>query len=126
MGLFYADSIVVGYTNLEAAKKWWMEAFECKQSKLPDWDCPLPSDIALSLPGSREPTILLNDRAEVERAGFERDNRNMIVFSTDVKKAHKQLSDKGFTPGPIQNSSDTEFFEIRDPEGNVIEICREP
>jgi hypothetical protein len=28
--------------------------------------------------------------------------------------------------GPIQDSGDTQFFEIRDTEGHLFEICEEP
>lgn len=29
-------------------------------------------------------------------------------------------------PGAIQEAGGTQFFEVRDPEGNVVEICEEP
>src|SRR6266581_1196077 len=67
MALFYTDSLAMCYSNLESAKHWWIEVFDCKQVGLPDWDDPLPSDIALSkLAGEDEPTILLCDRREVQ------------------------------------------------------------
>ena len=66
--LLWADSIVLFCSDVEAAKRWWIETFECKQVKLPaEWDDPLPSDAALQLPGNPEPTILLSSRAEARR-----------------------------------------------------------
>jgi len=65
MPRFNADSITLSYSNLEAAKKWWIDAFDCKVAKVPsDWDNRLPSDVALRLPGYDEPTILLCSKAE--------------------------------------------------------------
>jgi hypothetical protein len=82
----------------------------------PDWDDPLLSDVALKLPGDDEPTILLCDRAEVTKAGFDRQNDHPILFSNKLNKAHEHLAGRGSVPGPIQESGGTQFFEIRDPE----------
>jgi hypothetical protein len=52
MPLFYTDLITLTYSDVEAAKRWWVETFDCNAMKAPpDWDCPLPSDVALQLPG---------------------------------------------------------------------------
>jgi hypothetical protein len=65
MGLFSADSLVMCYLNVEVAKRWWIDQFECKQTEVPEeWDDPLSSDVALRLPGYDEPTILLSDQRE--------------------------------------------------------------
>jgi hypothetical protein len=120
------DSVVLFYSNVDSARHWWIQTFECKQAKVPaDWDCPLPSDVALTLAGGDEPTILLCDRAEVVRAGYGRTNDHPILFTNKLKKAHEYLSGKGTSPGSIQDGG-TQFFEIRDVEGNVIEICDVP
>ncbi len=126
--LFQTNSIVLGYTNLEAAKKWWIDTFDCKVTKVPaDWDAQLPSDVALKLPGFDQPTILLCSRAEVERAGFDRPSPVVSdMFCTNLRKAHERLSARGVGPAPIQDGGDMQFFEIRDIEGNVIQICKEP
>jgi len=128
VALFRTDSIILSYSNVEGAKRWWIDAFDCRQVKVPpDWDNPLPSDIALRLPGDAEPTILLNDRAEVQQAGFDRSSPVVpVIFSDKLKKAHEQLSSRGVLAGPIQDNGETQFFEVRDIEGNVIEICKEP
>ena len=71
MALFQTESITLCCSNVEAAKQWWIEAFDCKQAKVPaDWDEHLPSDVALRLPGDAEPVILLIDRAELQQAGL--------------------------------------------------------
>jgi len=128
MPLFYTDSVTLTYSNVEAAKRWWIDVFECKVVKVPaDWDCPLPSDVALQLPGHGAPTILLSAKAEVEQAGFERSSPvASIIFCEKLKKGLEQFTNRGVLTGLIQDGGDTQFFEIRDTEGNVIEICNEP
>lgn len=127
MPLFWTDSLVLCCSDIAVCKKWWIETFECRQAKVPaDWDCVLPSDVALTLPGAETPTVLLNDRAEVQQAGYERSNDHLIIFCRNLKKAHEYLRGRGAAAGPIQKGGGTEFFEVRDPEGNVIEICKEP
>ena len=127
MALFYTDSLSLCCTNVQLEKQWWIATFDCKETKVPaDWDCPLPSDLALKLPGGDEPTILLSNTAEIQSAGYERPNDRPLVFCTNLKKAHEYLHDRGAAAGPIQNGGGTQFFEVRDPEGNTIEICQEP
>jgi hypothetical protein len=124
MPVFGTDSIVLWYNNVEAAKQWWMRTFECKQAKVkPDWDYPLPSDVALELP-DEDPTILLSDRAEAQEAKLAGPTDHPIIFCSKIEKAHKYLLSKGAEPGPIQETG-TRFFEIRDCEGNVIEVCEQ-
>jgi hypothetical protein len=128
MALFRTDSVALVYSSVEQAKQWWVNAFDCKEAKVPlDWDNSLPSDVALKLPGYSEPTILLSDRAEVEQAGFDRTSTVVpIIFSDKVKKAYEHFCSRAIVAGPIQSDSETQFFEIRDNEGNAIEICEEP
>ena len=127
MVLFRTDSITLCYSDVAAAKKWWMQAFGCKEAKVPaDWDGSLPSDVALQLPGYDVPTILLSDWNEVRNAGYERSNGRAIIFCQKLGKAREHLHRAGVVPGPEQQSGGTEFFEIRDSEGAIIEICREP
>jgi hypothetical protein len=128
MPLFYTDSVALAYTDIEAAKRWWIAAFDCKVVKVPsDWDYPLPSDVALQLPGNDASTILLNAKAEVEQAGFDRTSTiASVIFCNKLKKGHEHLTNRGVLPGPIQDGGDMQFFEIRDSEGHLIEVCKEP
>lgn len=126
MSLFQTDSIVLCCSNVETAKRWWIATFDCKQTKLPNWDNSLPSDVALKLPGYDEPTILLTDRAEAQQAGIPAPADRPIIFCNKLQKAQEYLFGRGAVPGPIQDGGGTQFFEVRDSEGNVIEICKEP
>jgi hypothetical protein len=127
MGLFRTDSIILSYTDVEAAKQWWVNAFGCKVEKAPsDWDNPLPSDLALTLPGDDVPTILLSSRSEMEQEHLDTTPPIVsVMFCDKLEKGHEHLASRGISVGPIQDGGDMEFFEIRDLEGQLIEICKE-
>ena len=124
---FYTDSLGFTYSNIEAAKQWWIETFGCKVAKVPaDWDDPLPSDVALKFPEDDEPTILLSAQKEVDEARL--DNPSPVVstiFCDKLKKGQEVLSSRGILVGPIQDGGDMQFFEIRDTEGHLIQVCKE-
>jgi catechol 2,3-dioxygenase-like lactoylglutathione lyase family enzyme len=128
MPLFYTDSITLTCSDLETTKRWWVSTFDCKAVKVPqDWDCLLPSDVALQLPGFDAPTILLSARAEVKQAGYDRPAPPAyVIFCPKLKKGHELLASRGANPGPIQDGGDMQLFEVRDAEGNLIQICKEP
>ena len=127
MTRFYTDSVVLTYSNVDAAKQWWITAFDYKVAKTPpDWDNPLPSDVVLKSPGEEEPTILLSARSEGVNGGFDRAPPvASVIFCHKLKKAEEQLSSRGLQSGAIQDGGDMQFFEIRDVEGNLIQICKE-
>jgi len=126
MALFHTDYVALCCRDVQVERQWWIASFACEETAVPaDWDCPLPSDVALKLPGAAEPTILLSDSGEVQRAGYERTNDRSIVFCGNLKKAHEYLRGRGVQAGVIENGGDTHFFEVRDPEGNIVEICNE-
>ena len=115
MPLFWADSIALCYSDLAAAKSWWIQSFNCKERNVPsDWDYTLPSDVALQLPGHEVPTILLSDWTEVRNAGYERSSDHPILFCQKLTKARKHLHRAGAAPGTVQQGRRTEFFEIQD------------
>jgi len=127
MALFYTESLTIGYSDVQAAKKWWLATFDCKETSVPsNWDNSLPSDVALKLPGNDEPAVLLCNQTEVDRAGLDLGYRHALIFCSNLKKAHEHFQLRNIAAGPIQESGGTQFFEIRDPEGNVIEVCKEP
>ncbi len=127
MSMFWTDSLEFCCADVEAVKRWWIQVFRCRQVKRALSDVPLPSAVALALPDEDdEPQIVLCDAAELRQAGFEPPDEHSILFCGNLEKAREHLSGCGAQPGPVQDGGGTEFFEIRDPEGHIIEICREP
>ena len=125
MALFSTEFISLDHSNLEAAKRWWIATFECKQVPLPKWDDPLPSDVALKLSGfGSEPTILLRKRSELS-PGNASAPKNQIIFCNSLERAHEYLGARGAAVNPIQDERGGKFFHVRDCEGNLIEICKE-
>ena len=50
-----------------------------------------------------------------------------MLFTTNIKKAKDFLNSRGAGLGEIeQDAQGTHYFEIRDPEENVIEVSEEP
>jgi hypothetical protein len=87
MAFFWTEFISFDYANLDAAKRWWIEVFEAKQVPLPEWDDPLPSDIALKLPRfASEPSILRRDRSEAGPAEDAIPARNQMIFCEQFEK----------------------------------------
>jgi hypothetical protein len=126
MALFHTHNLVLVCANVQDEAHWWIETFDCKEAKPPaDWDDPLPSDVALKLPGADRPTILLSDRREVQQAGYDRLNDRSLLFCTNLKKAHEHLRARVATTGAIQEAGGAQFFNLHDPEGNEIEICKD-
>jgi hypothetical protein len=124
---FYTDSLVLTYTSVEAAKQWWIDTFGRKVEKVPaEWDNPLASDVALKFPQDKEPTILLCARSEMEQAKLDPPSAVVsTIFCDNLKKARERLSTRGILVGPMQDGGDTQYFEIRDIEGHLIQVCKE-
>jgi len=124
---FYTDSLSLTYSSVEAAKRWWIETFDCKVAEVPeDWDNTLPSDVVLKFPRDDAPTILLSAKTEVDQAKFDRPSPIVsTIFCDKLKKANELLSSRGILVGPIQDGGDMQFFEVRDIEGHLFQICNE-
>jgi catechol 2,3-dioxygenase-like lactoylglutathione lyase family enzyme len=55
------------------------------------------------------------------------DELTVMLYASNVKKAREFLSARGVNVGDIQQDRQgTHYFEMRDPEGNVIEVSEEP
>ena len=49
-----------------------------------------------------------------------------ILFTKNINKARDYVSSRGVAAGPIERDAQgTPYFEIRDLEGTVIEVCEE-
>ena len=83
-------------------------------------------DVALKFPQDDDPTILLSAQKEVDQAKFDRPSPVVsTIFCDKLKKGQEVLSSRGILVGPIQDGGDMQFFEIRDTEGHLIQVCKE-
>jgi len=90
------DGVYLSYSNVAAAKQFWIDAFGCKEAKVPSFsDDPLPSDAVLILSGEDSQGIGLSDKAEEQRAGLMRTNQRSIIFCCNIRKAHEHLASRG-------------------------------
>ncbi|MEO5925821.1 MAG: VOC family protein [Bryobacteraceae bacterium] len=120
--LFHTDYLSLICADVQAEKQWWIAVFDAKEVKDPGWDDPLPSDIALKLPGLDEPTILLRDRAQT---GCVNPDTRPLLFCSNLKRAEEYFQKRQVTTSPIQEVGGKQYFTIVDPQGNAIEVCSE-
>ena len=119
----WTNSIALHCADVKAAKQWWVGMFDCQETGT---SAPgLASDVALRLSGDAKSTVLLRDLAEAEHAGLAPPD-HPLIFADSLKKAQEVIRRRGWTAGEIRQSGGTEFFEISDPDGNVIEVRRAP
>ena len=60
-------------------------------------------------------------------AGKQTEELRPLLFTRNIKKARDYVSWRGAAVGPMERDAQgTPYFEIRDIEGNVIEVCEEP
>lgn len=120
MSLFYFDAVTMSCHDQQVTASWWERVFDCRRAPVPDYWDESEDCVALLFPGMAEPTICLSPKA--------RDKNQYpvpIIFSDNINKAHQKLTERGIAVGPVQGDA-PKFFEIRDPEGNTIEVSEEP
>jgi predicted enzyme related to lactoylglutathione lyase len=119
MKLFFGW-ITVAANDLEAAARWYAEKFDLKNSGFTEEDgsrfCELTSGREM------EPKIVLwqkeSDEAEPDRP---------ILNTVNAVKAREWLLARQVNVGPVETDRQgTHYFEMRDSEGNTVEICEEP
>jgi hypothetical protein len=100
-------------------RDWWVRTFDARVKRIPaDWDDTTGSDVALQLPGSDEPTVVLS-------SAVERGDRPLL-FCRKIEKARDWLVRRGVQIGEQEETGGTRFFTVQGPEGVVIEVCEEP
>ena len=126
MALFEFESLIeLSYADLLEAKRWWIQTFDCQEAPIPaDWEGDNASDSGVMLmpPDAPVAMILLSEKA----ASDEEDSTVPVIFCNKLGKARDHLIGRGINVGPTQDGGDCQFFEIRDPEGHLIEISTEP
>jgi glyoxalase/bleomycin resistance protein/dioxygenase superfamily protein len=114
-----ADSFYVGVHDVAAASSWYMEKLGLKQTtaELDEGE----GCVALSFPKEIPLVIVLGP------SGALSDGATRMLYASNVKKAREWLSSRGVNVGMIEKDRQgTQYFEMRDLEGNVIEVSEEP
>lgn len=120
MASFWADAVNAYYADVAGAKRWWIETFHCVEVPVPKfWDETPAGSVALRFAHAEEPSICLMPQS----AKLDSYQSVPVIFTDQLKKAHELLTGRGVPTNPIQGDGSHDYFEIRDPENQVIEIC---
>lgn len=118
--LHSGGSNYIGVSDIAAAVAWYIEKLGLQKIKAEMNDCPgcvvlgFDKDVYAVTIGPVVPSDAIDELTH-------------SLFTNHIDKAQKWLSSRGVNVGEIQKDRQgTRFFEIRDPENNVIEITEEP
>ena len=120
---YFGDSMSVGARNPDAAAEWYQSTFGLRRFKNSEGN-----EVWLGYSDERHSP---NPEVAVVPILSEEDWKRLpghpIIFTKNVTKAHAWFSERVPGTGPVQtDSGGNTFFTFRDPEGNEIEVCREP
>ena len=105
--------------DLDATARWYAQVFGCKFAEVRDDD------------GERNIRLYF-DEEDIEAfllapLTYPRNDLPPIIFTANAAKANEQLGRKNIIVYPVQKDEQgTKFFEIRDCDGNALEISEEP
>jgi hypothetical protein len=95
---------------------------DCRELTIPpDWDDPLPSDIALKFPGTDAPTVLLGSRSEGRES-----SEHPVIFTRKLTKAYEHLRGRGVVKTAVHQEWGTEMFEISDLKAISLRYAKNP
>ena len=117
--LFSAAGVnFVGVRNLDAAVSWYKEKLGLREIDV-EMDEP---EGCTALGFSDEEYIIA-----LGPTGRPTEELRPLLFTNNIKKAREFLSSRGAGPSELaKDAQGTPYFEIRDPEGNVVEVSEEP
>ena len=121
--LRFSEPISVPVHDLEIAKRWYCEKLDFKEMPALEDD---PGAIALQHePG--EGILILGLPDEKNPGSLEPSPAVPTLFTDKIEKARNLLNSRGVACGPVQRDRQgTHYFEIRDADGNLLEISEEP
>jgi catechol 2,3-dioxygenase-like lactoylglutathione lyase family enzyme len=109
----------IGVRDIPAAAAWYIDRLGLRKIPVDD---EFPECVALGF-SEEEYAITLGPPA----SPGDSDELTHILFTSNIRKAWEFLSSRGVNVGEIQQDRQgTHYFEMRDLEGNVIEITEEP
>jgi hypothetical protein len=117
--LAIADSFYIGVLDLTAATSWYIEKLGLQ--KVPVEMDDAEGFVALGFSKRDQTAICLGPR------GRPTDGTSPMLYAGNVIKAREVLSSRGVKVGDVQEDRQgTQYFEMRDLEGNLIEVSEEP
>lgn len=117
--LIIADSFYIGVLDLVAATSWYKEKLGLQEvpAEIDDTE----GCVALGFSKKDQTSVVLGPRGEAT------DGTTPMLYASNLKKAREALSSRGVSVGEVQQDRQgTHYFEMRDLEGNVIEVSEEP
>ncbi len=119
MSLFSFTGGYVPIRDLDAAARWYSQTFGCRYSEAVDED----GERTINLYYDKEDLLGLM----LAPTTYPPNDVPPIIFTSNAAKANDQLSRKNVIAYPVQQDEQgTKFFEIRDCDGNALEISEEP
>ncbi len=107
----------IGVRNVAAASSWYMEKLGLHRVKIEMDD----GEGCVALGFSKDECALT-----IGPAGKPTEKFTPMLSAPSVRKARDFLNSRGVNVGEIQEDRQhTHYFEMRDLEGNLIEICEE-
>jgi hypothetical protein len=117
--LAIADSFYIGVLDLAAATSWYIEKIGLQ--KIPAEMDDAEGCVTLGFSKKDRTAIALGPR------GRPTDGTSPMLYAANVIKAREVLSSRGVNVGDIQEDRQgTHYFQMRDLEGNLIEVSEEP
>ncbi|MFI5111783.1 MAG: VOC family protein [Terriglobales bacterium] len=119
MSMFSFSGGYVPARDLDAAAKWYAQVFGCESAESSDDS----GERTLTLQFSEEDTGLMLCPSATSPAN----DLPPIIYTSKAAKANDLLVKRGVMVGPVQQDAQgTNFFEVRDCDGNLLEVSEEP
>jgi hypothetical protein len=117
--LTIADSFYVGVLDLTAATAWYIEKLGLQKVSVEMDDA--EGCVSLGFSKKDKAAICLGP------LGKPNDGTTPMLYASNVKKAKEVFSSRGVNVGDAQQDRQgTHYFEMRDLEGNLIEVSEQP
>lgn len=108
----------IGVRNLDAAVAWYIEKLGLRKNKV-DLD---DGDDCVALGFEKDDVAVV-----LGPVGKPTDESGPLLYSSKLAKARNLLNSRGIATTELrEDRQGTHFFEMRDLEGNVIEVCEMP
>jgi hypothetical protein len=117
--LTIADSFYIGVMDVAASTSWYVEKLGLQKAPV-ETDDP-EGCVGLGFSKKDQTFITLGPR------GRPTDGTTPMLYASNIRKAREVLGSRGVNVGDVQKDRQgTHYFEMRDLEGNVIEVSEEP